>query len=250
MKFPYTFRPEKNLEDKTQQLIDEPKIKKNLSQLVKQEYLDELIHEIDESIKHIDYDIVFSLSSIYDKVDWLIGEAGYEEVPSANDKVKYWACDDPLNNSLKYMLIQKDFNIGARHYDFAMFEKSKFEQVHNKINDYYKWEYYVENDYQINTDLFKPCGRIGKTIGTLGGYIASNLVSGQPFYSFNPSSLISAVAGGVCGGALIAILFHIPFYFLGKSVVKKCHKKKGKDLNFLCDIFETDNRGALINAFT
>ncbi len=123
MKIPKTFLPEKELENKINQLVEEPKTyKKDDKTNVNSTELEELLKEFNSP--WVDYD------SVYTKAFQLLSKTGYAQINDKKFKCEYWTKLVSPDESYLFTVYGKKYE---QHYIFSRIKNDKVEKFCKKF---------------------------------------------------------------------------------------------------------------------
>lgn len=251
MKLPRTFRPDKNLEDKTNQLLEDPKVYIQPEPAVDGKYLDDLFDYLNESF--------FMIPTVHEKVDRIIGKSDYQVVPrssKSNMDYSHWYRQDPLAPDSFYVLSRNDAGPAKRsfafspfkmegYYSFARPTKDNLENFCKMFEKYSNWDSYRYNDYGWNRWHIK--GRI--FFGMMGAGMLIGAGASLAFVGWTMTMAYAAMMGMQL--SLISNIFLEKHVFnLYKKIDTKRFNNYELKIRKIADDIITDDEAALRRAFS
>ncbi|MBU4501440.1 MAG: MgtC/SapB family protein [Nanoarchaeota archaeon] len=251
MRLPRTFRPEKNLEEKTEQLLNDPKIHVKPKPAVKGKYLNNLFDYLHEPL--------FMVSYVHEKVDILIDRSDYQVVPRSskcNQDYTHWYKQDPLSSDSFYVLSRRNeasnsssfflnpFQLKG-YYSFARPTQNNLENFCQMFEKYNEWDSNRANDYgwnrwKIKSRLFFGMIGLGAIIGAGTGFVIAGLTT---------TITLSAIMGMQV--SLVSNIFLEKHVFnLYKKIDTKRFNNYEIQLRKIADDIITDDEVALRRAFS
>ncbi|MBU4501438.1 MAG: hypothetical protein KKA79_02505 [Nanoarchaeota archaeon] len=242
MKLPNTFRPQKNLDDKTEELIEEANINRVDSPNINQELLDSVLANYDNN--HLGYlDI-----NIHPAVDILLGQADYKPIPG-RFKYQFWSKQDPLYKLGSYVFIRKNNHLNNKSYCFARTDTEnleKFCKVFESHSDIDKKQNWLHSDrFGKKVKAYMLTG--GIIFGGVTAIAASSYLFGMPLVAFAQcQSFLLGSSLGACKWVMFS-----DYALKGvRKIGDKIYDKEHDDMGYLSEEIVKDNKGALIRAFT
>ncbi|MBU4501057.1 MAG: hypothetical protein KKA79_00575 [Nanoarchaeota archaeon] len=250
MKVPNSFRPEKDLEDKTEQLVEEAKIVNYNKRCVDPDELEDMISHFDHMFLNWSDPSIFGYSYLHDTIDEFVEKTNYQKSDLSNDKFTYWTRPDPVNASERYVFIRRLDNDSRRRYSFARVNKNDFTKFGKSFELYFKSKNILFDNYRINGQIYKSFLASGAAVGGLSLYILQNVLAGLPFYTISQTAAMAGLFGLTMGPCLIAFT-GIPLAFGALKLAKYWNKKfEAKiKLNYE-DMTLEDDRTAILKAFS
>lgn len=240
MKLPETFRPEKNLDDKTEELIEEAKIHRSDNLNVNQELLDKVLDVYDDTY-------TYPIIDIHQSIDTLLMQADYKPIPG-RFKYQFWSKQDPLYKLGSYVFIRRN-HWRSRSYCFARTDTENIEQFckmfesHSDIDQKQEWLH--SDSFGTKAKAYMLAG--GIFLGGVTAVAASSYLFGLPVIAFSQcQALILGSSLGTCKWVMFA-----DYALKGlRKIADKFYDKKYEDMRHLSDEIVKDDREALVRAFT
>ncbi len=216
MKVPKTFIPEKGLEDKINQLGEEPKInKKDPEKKPYSEELEELLSEFNPV--WTDYE------TIYLRVKDLAEKAGYGQIKKSSN-CEYLVKPTDFGESYMLILFGRKFE---KHYLFARLKEGKVKKFCNKL------EYKRKMVYT-------------KSLALTGLILSASFTAYYVCYSFPVGSFLRDLISW-----MIPSMFTIPTILSLPKITRYMRKRIGKGLDKYCvGLIINDDKKALEAAFS
>lgn len=216
MRIPKAFIPEKGLEDKINQLGEEPQItKKDPEKKPYSEELEKLLSEFNPA--WTDYDTVYS------KVESLTEQVGYTKTKHT-PMCDYWVKQTDFERSYVLASFGKKFE---KHYIFAMIKNEKVKNFCNKL------------EFQRRTVY-------PKALMTVGLALSASFAVYYPCSLYPPGNLLRDMASW-----MIPSMFTIPTILSIPKIARYVRNRVGKGLDKYCvGLIVNDDRKALEAAFS
>ncbi|MBU4502655.1 MAG: hypothetical protein KKA79_08715 [Nanoarchaeota archaeon] len=239
MKLPKCFRPKKDLEKKTEELVHDARILKNEPKVG--------YDEVEEIVSMINPYGYYDLSDeIHLKLETLLRKSDYLLLPKKDKNYEHWVKQDPIEQYSKRVFTARHSTNDKKTYYFARVEESKLENYCKRFERCHKLESMLYNNDQKVLDIgaYLFLGSLG--LGLVTGGVGLTYLTGIKLISFWTPVVFSlgAISGVVGAGALFlgALLSTI---YLGEKVYNKYEKGTKK----FYEEFITDDVDAIKSAF-
>ncbi|MBU4501940.1 MAG: hypothetical protein KKA79_05055 [Nanoarchaeota archaeon] len=251
MKFPNTFRPEKNLDNKTKQLYEEAKIFVIVKSQAKNKYVEEELEKILEDMRYKDYR---KLNYVHERIDNIIEASDYRHLTqtvgswTSTTKIRYehFIRKDIVDPELYYIFTRRHGMRKSRTYSLiktrdisstAYDIKSNLKSLEKYLNIKSKLDYLYENDA---TCLSIP---IILTAAVTG-------MSGPKFLmEYSQKNLNDTILLGAFGGVMVGALIGFLGYLTVNKTIKKNYRKRMRKLEPFCEEIIVDDKKSLEEAF-
>lgn len=199
MKIPKIFIPEKGLEDKINQLEEEPKIyKKECEKKPYNEELEKLLSEFNHA--WTDYE------AIYPRVKALAEQAGYSQIKDSSN-CEYWVKPTDFGESYMLVVFGKKFE---KHYIFARLKEDNVKKFYNRL------------EYQRK--MVYP-----KSFTLIGLVLSASLTVAYACSSFPIGNFLRDMVSW-----MIPSMFTVPTIVSIPSIVKYMRNRIGRGLDKYC----------------
>ncbi|MCG2718882.1 MAG: hypothetical protein L6408_08650 [Nanoarchaeota archaeon] len=243
MKLPKTFRPEKDLDYKTNQLLEEPKPITGKKDVL--EPYEELIYELNQKN--------WNTKLIHEKTNELIVKCGYKDLlPKKEMKLpyQYWSKTNTENIELTDILVRKEWDqtIIKDSYSFATVEK---QWEYEFMDQFDKFCYIKQENLEISSHSYARGFRqySFSLNGLIGGFGLGPVIN----YALNIPYVSSVPILSFSTGVLIGLSSFFLFTKHAINYKRKKHMKKRlkayEDAEALTFHFEFDDKLALEKAF-
>lgn len=209
MKVPNVFKPEKDLENKTERLLnEEPKPRTDeFKPAVEKSDLERVLELFDNP-----YSQTFSDEHLYANIDILIEKSDYKPI-SKRLKYKYWSRPSPYNPEESFVFI-KDFNTNKNYYySFAIVENDKLKEFCKRFEK----EKLIANGHQ---SVYSPLAKgaiIGGVLGLITDYTIAKFTGISSMYTNTGIVSLGLMLGFLYGGISIRL-----GYNKNKEKLNKC----------------------------
>lgn len=221
MKVPTTFMPEKNLDNKTEQLLQEKNTLKPKPIKIEQQELEEVLRMFDNCLDSETIDGI-----LQKKIDDLIRKSDYQPLKVKGSSWEYWYKPVVQSFDESHVLVRSSDKYGYKHYAFARVDDSKLESF-CKIFERY------ETGILSGINYNKPYFQIGLITGAIAG--------SMPL--FINTALISTAA------CFIPLIGFLGGMFSGTWLARYKHTKDGAKLVRCYKELKTQSRNAIKRAF-
>lgn len=200
MKIPKTFLPEKGLENKINQLAEEPKVyKKENDTTPYREELEALLADLNPG--WIDDD------RVHHKVDELLGKTGYTQIQNEKFHYEYWAKNVSFGENYMLTRFGRKYDL---HYAFARIKDSNVEKFCKK--------------FEYQRKMIYPKSFLISGIAISVSLATSYICSSYPQGNFLKDMLSWMIPGVITAPAILSI----------PSIVRYVRNRTGKGLEKYC----------------
>lgn len=228
MKFPKTFVPEKNLEVRTEELLEEKEIKPKIDPKIT--LIDQVLDEIENNPKYYDS------GTFHSNVYALLNQKGYDMVGGAFSTYSFsipaffFKMDDTNHTSVLIRTFEKK----NYHYCFARTDSKNLQDLIFKFDSYKKNKNSLIQNCNITEwiNTFYPA-----YISGLGAFVGYELITKAFRIPQNTYYSFGLLIAGICSGLTITYLKR-----------KKGFKKSEENLKLLCKELILDEREAIRRA--
>lgn len=203
MKIPKTFVPEKGLENKIEQLIEEPKTYKKEYKTKEDTELEE---ELKDLLKEFDYSPFWQeCKSVYPKAKRLLTRTSYKQITNKKFKYEYWA--KPIGGEENYLLTIFE---NKQRYAFSRIKDESIEKFCKKFEHQRKMVY-------------------PKSFLLTGLAVSASLATSYLFSSYPQGTFLKDLLSW-----MMPSMVTIPTILSIPSIVKYVRKRVGKGLEKYC----------------